>query len=244
MEICLLWLRGVKKLKREDITIGLRVIPHSKSYCGNLDGSVDWKCAQSKNQPYLFVSEICSHYIVLESTERSNKGDFFLPEDFEPYIEDNKKNEEINNESRDIKMKKSDLNSSMLFKMRDGDLCALLDDVDNGKMFCNKEDIQLGYSSYCVSINDYDEELSSEGDDYDIVAIKQLDSCVRVVCDVLDENELEEWDWVEEVEKEVEEQKIENVAQNITINITIDSKMDINELMRELSSKMKNIGNY
>jgi len=38
--------------------------------------------------------------------------------------------------------------------------------------------------------------------------------------------------------------KIKNTVQNITINITIDSKMDINDLMRELSSKIKNISNY
>ena len=51
---------------------------------------------------------------------------------------------------------------------------------------------------------------------------------------------------LEEVKKEdVEEKsKVENTVQNITINITIDSKMDINDFMKELSSKMKNISNY
>jgi len=138
-------------------------------------------------------------------------------------------------------MKKSQLNSSMLFKMRDGDLCALLDDVENGKVFCNKEDIQQGYSSYCVSINDYDEELSSEGDDYDIVAIKQLDSCVRVVCDVLEGDEPTEWDWVEEVKKEVEDPKVENTVQNITINIAIDSKYDIDNIMCQIENSIRNL---
>ena len=148
-------------------------------------------------------------------------------------------------------MKKSQLNSSMLFKMRDGDLCALLDDIENGKMFCNKEDIQLGYSSYCISINDYDEELSSEGDDYDIVAIKQLDSCVRVVCDVLDENEPEEWDWVEEVEKENdaendksdnESKNEKNVVNNITINITVDANDDPTYFLKQLNDALRKNG--
>ena len=139
-------------------------------------------------------------------------------------------------------MKKSDLNSSMLFKMRNGDLCVLLEDNDDAKVFCNENDIQQGYSSNCVTIEDYDDDLSSEGDDYDIVAIKQLDSCVRVISDVLEDNEPKNWDWVEEVEKE--ESKVENNNQNITINITIDSKIDINDLMRELSSKIKNVSNY
>ena len=137
-------------------------------------------------------------------------------------------------------MKKSQLNSSMLFKMRDGDLCALLDDVENGKVFCNKEDIQQGYSSYCVSINDYDEELSSEGDDYDIVAIKQLDSCVKVIAAVLDDKEPKNWDWVEETKKEEEDCKF-NIG-NLTLNITIDPndiKSSVEEFMNQLSKMVK-----
>jgi len=149
-------------------------------------------------------------------------------------------------------MKKSELNSSMLFKMRDGDLCTLLDDVENGKMFCNKEDIQLGYSSYYRTFFDYDEELSSEGDDYDIVAIKQLDSCcVRVMCDVLDENEPTEWDWVEEVKEEndVEDDKSDgeskngkNVVNNITINITVDSNDDPANFLKQLNDALRKNG--
>jgi len=123
--------------------------------------------------------------------------------------------------------------------MRDGDLCALLDDIENEKMFCNKEDIQLGYSDYEISINDYDEDLSPEDEAYDIVAIKQLNTCVKVIADVLDENEPEEWDWVEEVEKE--DPKVENVAQNITINITIDSKYDIDNIMCQIENSIRNL---
>ena len=129
-------------------------------------------------------------------------------------------------------MKKSDLNSSMLFKMRDGDLCALLSDSEGNMIFNNQEDIKQGYSDYFITLDDFDEELSSEGDDYDIVAIKQLNTCVKVVYYILEGEEPKEWDWVEEVEKDVEESKVENTVQNITINITIDSKMDINDLMR------------
>ena len=69
---------------------------------------------------------------------------------------------------------------------------------------------------------------------------------MEVLSQVLCNREPKEWDWVEEIEKEdvEEESKVENTVQNITINITIDSKMDINDLMRELSSKIKNISNY
>ena len=233
-------------MEREFISVGMKVIPHSKSVCGygDLNSSINWQHATRINQPYLFVSSIYPAYIVLDFIKDSNSGDYFLPEDFEPYIEEN---QEINNESRNIKMKKSDLNSSMLFKMRDGDLCALLDDNEGNKVFCNKEDIEQGYSSYHVSINDYDEELSSEGDDYDIVAIKQLDSCVRVVCDVLEENEPEEWDWVEEVKKveDVENDKSDNeknVVNNITINITVDANDDPANFLKQLNDALRKNG--
>jgi len=209
-------------MKREDILVGMKVIPHSKGYCGNLESSINWSHAKMINQPYLFVSRINSNYIVLDSIKRSKGGDYFLPEDFEPYIE----------ESGNTKMKKSELNSSMLFKMRDGDLCALLDDIENEKMFCNKEDIKQGYSDYGISINDYDEDLSPEDEAYDIVAIKQLDTCVKVIADVLGEQEPEEWDWVEEVKEE--EPKVENVVHNITINITIGSSNKDSSQFREL----------
>ena len=137
-------------------------------------------------------------------------------------------------------MKKSDLNSSMLFKMRNGDLCVLLEDNDDAKVFCNENDIQQGYSSNCVTIDDYDEDLSSEGDDYDIVAIKQLDSCVKVIAAVLDDKEPKNWDWVEETKKEEEDCKF-NIG-NLTLNITIDPndiKSSVEEFMNQLSKMVK-----
>ena len=95
----------------------MKVVPHSKSY-GGLENSFVWQSAKNKNQPYLFVSRIQSAKIILNDDIDDEFGDFFLPEDFEPYIE----------ESESVKMKKSDLNSSMLFKMRDEKLYALLPD--------------------------------------------------------------------------------------------------------------------
>ena len=116
-------------MKREDIRLGMMVIPHSKSYCGDLSSSVNWEHAKKIKQPYLFVSIIHPNYIVLDSIEGPNGGDYFLPEDFEPYIEEN------NNESRKVKIKKSQLNSSMLFKMRDEKLYILLPDHENDLVF-------------------------------------------------------------------------------------------------------------
>ena len=222
-------------MKLKHIKIGQKVVPHSKSKGSHFNSSC-WRKVKENKDPYLYVIRIDGNTIVLDDERDAELGDYFLPEDLEPYIEVIKQN---NNESRNTKMKKSQLNSSMLFKMRDGDLCALLDDIENEKMFCNKEDIQLGYSDYEISINDYDEDLSPEDEAYDIVAIKQLNTCVKVIADVLDENEPEEWDWVEEVEKE--DPKVENVAQNITINITIDSKYDIDNIMCQIENSIRNL---
>ena len=146
-------------------------------------------------------------------------------------------------------MKKSDLNSSMLFKMRNGNLCVLLETI-NDMVFYKRQEIIDGSYSGQISLNDYDDNILIIGDqyesdlEYEIVAIKQCQSCTEALRLVVISIEPEEWDWVEEVEKVEEETKVENIVQNITINITIDSKMDINNLMRELSSKIKNISNY
>ena len=191
--------------------------------------------AKEINQPYLFVYKIDHEKVVLKYNE-DDFGDFFLPEDFELYIENNT-NQENNNERGNTKMKKSDLNSSMLFKMRNSNLYALLSDIEGNLIFYDKIDIAEGYSGDGILFDDYSDNLfQDESNDYDIVAIKQRNGCAIVISDVLNSNEPEEWDWVEEVEKEL---KVENTIQNITINITVDSKMDINDFMNKLSSKMK-----
>ena len=220
-------------MKREDIEIFQKVVPHSKSMCGSLDNSYVWKMAKEINQPYLFVYKIDHEKIVLKYNE-DDFGDFFLPEDFELYIESNT-NQNNNNESRNIKMKKSELNSSMLFKMRNDVLYALLPDIEGDLIFYDKIDIAEGYSGDGILLDDYSDNLfQDESDDYDIVAIKQRNGCARVISDVLNSNEPEEWDWVEEVAKQVKEEIVENTVQNITINITIDSSNKDSSQFREL----------
>ena len=240
-------------MKREDIKIGLKVVPHSKTTInyGGLNWSTNWNRAKEINQPYLFVSGIQTDRIILSNENRKNDvGDYFLPEDFEPYIEE-KLNKQNNNESGNTKMKKSELNSSMLFKMRDGDLCVLLSDIKGNNIFCNQNDLKQGYSDYFITLDDFDEELSSEGDGYDIVAIKQRNSCVRVIADVLEGEEPKEWDWVEEVEKNVdvevdksdnESKNEKNVVNNITINITIDSDGDPVNFLKQLNDALRKNG--
>ena len=145
-------------------------------------------------------------------------------------------------------MKKSDLNSSMLFKMRNGNLCVLLETI-NDMVFYKRQEIIDGSYSGQISLNDYDDNILIIGNQYEsdfkyeIIAIKQCQSCTEALRLVVISTEPKEWDWIEDVEK-AEELEVENTVQNITINITIDSKININDLMRELSSKIKNISNY
>ena len=136
-------------------------------------------------------------------------------------------------------MKKSDLNSSMLFKMRNGNLCVLLETI-NDMVFYKRQEIIDGSYSGQISLNDCDDNILIIGDqyepdlEYEIVAIKQCQSCTEALRLVVISTEPEEWDWVEEVEKDVEEPKVENVVQNITINITIDSSNKDSSQFREL----------
>jgi len=130
-------------------------------------------------------------------------------------------------------MKKSDLNSSMLFKMRNGNLCVLLETI-NDMVFYKRQEIIDGSYSGQISLNDYDDNVLIIGDqyesdlEYEIVAIKQCQSCTEALRLVVISTEPEEWDWVEEVEKEddkAEESKTP-VINNITINLTLDSNND------------------
>jgi len=136
-------------------------------------------------------------------------------------------------------MKKSELNSSMLFKMRNDVLYALLPDIEGNHIFYDKIDISEGYSGDGILFDDYGDNLfQDESDDYDIVAIKQRNGCARVISDVLNSNEPKEWDWVEEVKEDIEEPKFENTVQNITINITIDSSNKDSSQFRELINEL------
>ena len=100
-------------------------------------------------------------------------------------------------------MKKSDLNSSMLFKMRDRELSVLLD-VVNDKVFYNKMHVLNGESRGIISLDDYNESLIVNDDDeldrlYDIIATKQYGSTIQALHSLLNNQEPKEWDWLEEV---------------------------------------------
>lgn len=78
-------------MKNEDVKIGMKVVPHSKTVRGwsGLNSSKVWRAALYYEQPYLFVigykdEEECWD---LSLEKDSDSGDFFNAEDFEPYEE-------------------------------------------------------------------------------------------------------------------------------------------------------------
>ena len=144
-------------------------------------------------------------------------------------------------------MEKSDLNSSMVFKLRNLGLCVLLDKKSNEeKAFYDKELIEKGYSGGLAEFVTYDLTLKNRYDeDYDIVAIKQYSDCVKAISVVLKSEEPDVWDWVEEVEK-VEDNTEESqtpIINNITVNITVDSSNDDPEkIMTKINDVLKRNG--
>ena len=81
-------------MKDEDVKIGMKVVPHSKSvYGSHLFESTIWREAQSINQPYLYVVKVSGSWLLDVKDFYRCGGDYFLASDFEPYKEENKMEE-------------------------------------------------------------------------------------------------------------------------------------------------------
>jgi hypothetical protein len=77
-------------MRKEDIEIGMKVVPFQKTLEGyaEFEDSHVWKRAKEKNQNYLYVidfDEDETYYILSEIMNDEADGDFFNAEDFEPY---------------------------------------------------------------------------------------------------------------------------------------------------------------
>lgn len=83
-------------MKNEDVTFGMKVVPHSKSIWCSLKESIQWENAFKNKQNFLYVANydndeeswiLCTNYPELVDNEFYD-GDFFLSEDFELYQEE------------------------------------------------------------------------------------------------------------------------------------------------------------
>ncbi len=76
-------------MKKEDIEIGMKVVPHQKTAWGELSDSYIWRDALDDNQNYLFVvgfdeDENC--FVLSNEMNTEGDGDYFNPVDFDPYV--------------------------------------------------------------------------------------------------------------------------------------------------------------
>lgn len=80
-------------MKFEDVKIGMKVVPHSKTVAGynDLQNSCEWKRSIKKGQQFLYVARMDMGRIILSETDDTIEGDYFLASDFEPYIEKKQK---------------------------------------------------------------------------------------------------------------------------------------------------------
>jgi len=79
-------------MNKNDIKIGMRVVPFQKTaFTQKLENSGVWRDALSKGQEYLYVIDEDKEFecFVLndENFNDDDNGDFFNPEDFEPFNE-------------------------------------------------------------------------------------------------------------------------------------------------------------
>jgi len=75
-------------MNKKDVKIGMKVVPFQKTTYSGLENSGILRDAKRIGQPYLYVcgwddDENC-FYLHVDKNEDS--GDFFNPEDFEPYV--------------------------------------------------------------------------------------------------------------------------------------------------------------
>ena len=82
-------------MKYEEVKIGMKVVPISKStgFGGTgLDRSYALREAKKRNQPYLFITgfeQDCPDIILCDQNKGTKTGDFFMPEDLIPYEGEN-----------------------------------------------------------------------------------------------------------------------------------------------------------
>jgi hypothetical protein len=78
-------------MKKEDIVIGMKVVPHAKTVEGwgtDLDKCASWLRAKESNQNFMYVVDRSDHAWQLSDTNNKVYGGFFHARDFEPYAEE------------------------------------------------------------------------------------------------------------------------------------------------------------
>lgn len=74
-------------MRKEDVKIGMKVVPHGKTVGFSLDESNSWRTCKRNKQKFLYVTNIRGDIVFLNNQNNTGNGDYFRPEDFEPYTE-------------------------------------------------------------------------------------------------------------------------------------------------------------
>ena len=124
-------------------------------------------------------------------------------------------------------MKKADINHCMVFKMRGGDVCALLLRATNEHVFYSKSSLERGYYSGQSNLREYTDDLMVINPDdavreFDIVSTKEFPSQNEAINCVLNDKSIIKWDWIREDSKK---------------------EMTVEEIEKQLGHKVKIIGN-
>jgi hypothetical protein len=136
-------------MKKEEIVIGGKYTPIKKSMGCELNSCYYWYMANEIGQNYLFAIEVYADYVVLSNREDSLiGGNFYLFDDIIPYIEENYKQEPIQNKTlhqiilESLNLKKGD-KVKVTHKVPNGNLgwgMAWMDNMDSaiGKIYTIK----------------------------------------------------------------------------------------------------------
>ena len=119
-----------------------------------------------------------------------------------------KEEKTIKQKEEKMKYKKEDFTTRHVVKIRDGRICMISEYCGNNTVLVSKHHItNLRAESGIAHIREYDENLKikSGNKKYDIVAIKEYPSAVRVIRAIINEEEITDWDWVREEHKEIED---------------------------------------
>lgn len=82
------WVKENEGMKIEDIKVGMKVVPHSKTAgSGSLSTSPVWRHCREKHQPYMIALEIREDGRITCDEYESDYGDFFDVSDLTPYEE-------------------------------------------------------------------------------------------------------------------------------------------------------------
>jgi hypothetical protein len=118
-------------------------------------------------------------------------------------------------------MKKSDINESMILKLRNGKNCVLLQNLEGGGFYSintthNNFEYVVRFSSYNDNLEKQSCLRKESKGEYDIIAIKKFNLQLYALSNLIKQVDIKDWDWIRNDGKETElENLINKLSQQI-----------------------------